>query len=243
MDRTTRFLDARTPIMRRNQSTIVTAFLLAGVLAACSATKEGNAKDVRFSGFLGDYSQLQKGGGERPDYVYVKPGLDLSAYKRVMIDPPQAWVSEAQRKKMGEKNLSYILTSLDKALRDDIGKKWELVDRPAPDVIRIRMAISNASGENGTLTPFTRIVPWGLMVSEGVDATTGNYINNGRVTGELEVQDGGTGARLAAAVDERVGANSISNAFSNWGDVVDGCRFWAERVTSRLVKYKMKPTK
>ena len=229
--------------MRRSQLAIVTACLVAGVLAACSTTKEGNAKDIKFSGFLGDYSQLKKGGGERPDYVYIKPGLDLSVYKRVMVDPPQAWVSEQQRKKVGEKNLSYILTSLDKALRDDLGKKWELVDRPAPDVLRIRMAITNTSGETGALTPVTRIVPWGLMVSEGVDLSTGDYINNGRVTGELEIADGTTGERLAAAVDERVGANSISNAFSNWGDVVDGCRFWAERVTSRLVKYKMKPTK
>jgi Protein of unknown function (DUF3313) len=212
-------------------------------LASCATTDEGSAKDIKFSGFLGDYSDLKKGTGGQPDYVYVMPGINLAPYTRIMIDPPQAWVTSAQREKLGEKDLSYLLTSLDKAYRDALGAKWELVDRPAADVIRIRLAIDNAHGDIGVLTPFSRILPWGLVAEEGVKVTTGSYLNDGSITAEEEILDGGTGKRLAAAVDSRTGGNSVTNVFSNWGDVKDACSYWANKNVQRLMDWGMKPTK
>jgi hypothetical protein len=232
--------------MRTLCSTVLAGALAAAAAVAisgCHATKEGEAKDVKFSGFLGDYKDLKRGGPGQADYVYWEPGLNLSGYTKIMLDPPQAWVTPEQREKIGEKNLSYILTSLDKSLRESLGAKWELVDRPAAGVLRLRFAITNASSAIGVLTPFTRIVPWGLVASEGVDLTTGDYLNNGTVTGEEEALDGATGKRLEAAVDMRVGGNSPTNVFSNWGDVVDACKYWSDRIANRLVAFGMKPTK
>jgi hypothetical protein len=117
------------------------------------------------------------------------------------------------------------------------------VDRPAADVIRIRLAIDNASGDVGALTPFSRILPWGLVAEEGVKLTTGHYLNDGAITAEEEVLDGGTGKRLAAAVDRRTGGNSVENVFSNWGDVKDACTYWANKNAKRLTDWGMKPTK
>jgi hypothetical protein len=231
----------RTAVSTAVVTTALTVALL--IFAACSATKEGSYKDIKFSGFLGDYSDLKRGGPGQVDYLYVEPGLNLANYTQIMLDPPQAWVSAEQRQKISEKNLTYLLTALDKAMSDALGAKWELVSRPGPHVLRVRMAITNADSAIGVLTPFTRLVPWGLVASEGVDVVTGDYINNGSVTGEEEVLDGATGRRLEAAVDRRVGGNSPKNVFSNWGDVVDACRYWSDRLTSRLVSWGMKPTK
>lgn len=217
--------------------------VLTVALAACSATKRGNPKDVKFSGFLGDYSQLKPGTGDQADFIYIKPGLNLSRYQSVMIDPPQAWISEKQREKIGEKDLAYLLTSFDKAMRDTFAKKWTLVDRPSHDTVRVRIAISNASAATGALTPFTRILPWGMIGSEAVNVATGEYLNVGTITAEMEVVDGGTGERLGAGVDQRVGANSPVNVFSDWGDVLSGCTFWAERLSARLVEFGMKPSR
>jgi hypothetical protein len=152
-------------------------------------------------------------------------------------------VSAAQREKIGEKDLAFLITTLDTALRESLGAKWELVDRPAVDVVRFRFAIDNASSETGALTPFSRILPWGLIAQEAVKLTTGEYLNVGTITAEEELLDGGTGKRLEAAVDQREGGNSVENVFSNWGDVKDACKYWSDRCAQRLIQYGMKPTK
>jgi hypothetical protein len=227
--------------MRAVAMLLLTAASLAA--AACSTTVEGKPKNIKFSGFLGNYSDLKRGGPGQPAYIYIKPGLNLAPYTKIMLDPPQAWLSPEQREKIGEQELTNLLTSLDKALRDSLGAKWELVDRPAVDVIRIRFCIDNASDAVGVLTPFTRILPWGLVAQAGVKVATGEYLNVGTITTEQEILDGGTGQRLEAAVDQREGGNSVENVFSNWGDVVDALRYWSDRMASRLVAYGMKPTK
>jgi hypothetical protein len=217
--------------------------ILGLAVLACASTKEGKPKDIKFSGFLGDYSQLKPGGPGKVAWAYYAPGFSVSQFNKVMVDPPEAWVSQEQRAKMGEENVSYLLTSLDTAMRDSLGAKWELVDRPAAGVLRIRLAISNATSATGALTPFTRIVPFGLITSLGVNEATGNYLNVGAVNGEMEVVDGGTGKRLAAFVDRREGTGSIGSAFTDWGDVVDACHFWSDRLANRLVELGMRPTK
>ena len=222
-----------------------TLLLAAASLAvpACSTTVEGKPKDIKFSGFLGNYSDLKRGGSGEPAYIYIKPGLNLAPYTKIMIDAPQAWVSPEQREKIGEDELANLLTSLDKALRDSLGAKWQLVDRPAVDVIRIRFCIDNANDAIGVLTPFSRILPWGLVAQGAVKVTTGEYLNVGSITCEEEILDGGTGQRLEAAVDQREGGNSVTNVFSNWGDVVDALHYWTDRLTNRLIAWGMKPTK
>ncbi|MCU0725773.1 MAG: DUF3313 domain-containing protein [Planctomycetes bacterium] len=213
------------------------------MIAACSATKTGDIEEIKFSGFLGDYSQLKTGGEDQAAYAWIQPGLNLSSYRRIMIDPPQAWISSEERAEIGEEDMSYLLTSLDKALREDLGEKWVIVDRPGADVIRLRSAISNAQSASGGLSPFTRILPWGRILSLGVRGVTGDYLNQGDITVEAEFLDGGTGNRLAAAVDCRVGRNSPLNTFTNWGDVVDACSWWSERIAERLVEFGMAPSK
>jgi len=227
--------------MRAMHAAVLSVLALA--VAGCSSTKEGNPKDIKFSGFLGDYSQLKPGGPGKAAFAYWAPGLSIVKFTKVMVDPPEAWVSDEQRKKISEENLSYLLTSLDTAMRDSLGAKWELVDRPGPDVLRIRLAIANATSATGALTPFTRIVPFGLITSLGVNEATGSYLNVGAVNGEMEVVDGGTGKRLAAFVDRREGTGSMGSAFSDWGDVVDACHYWSDRLANRLVELGMRPTK
>ena len=39
------------------------------------------------SGFLSDYSKLEPGGDDRAQLVYIKPGLSVSAYRAVYVEP------------------------------------------------------------------------------------------------------------------------------------------------------------
>jgi hypothetical protein len=52
-------------------------------LAGCSAS---GMQDVQKSVFLFDYSHLKPGGDDQAALVYVKPGLDLKAFDKIMFD-------------------------------------------------------------------------------------------------------------------------------------------------------------
>ncbi len=216
--------------------------VIALAICGCASTLQGDMEDVKFSGFLKDYSQLKPGGDDRAGYVYVAPGLSLAAYKRICIQPPQAYITAEQREEIGEEDLTYILSSLDAAFREELGENWEITDKPAADTLVLRMAISNAGDATGALTPFTRLIPWGRLLSRGVQVVSGEFINQGEVTGEMELTDA-KGVRLAAAVDRRVGGNNPLNMFSDWGDVKDVFSYWGEKIAERLEEFGMVPTK
>jgi len=49
----------------------MTAFAAAALaVASCSTTVEGKPKDIKFSGFLGDYSDLKSGAPGQPAFLY-----------------------------------------------------------------------------------------------------------------------------------------------------------------------------
>jgi len=221
----------------------VTILAAALALPACSAPAEARGEDIVFSGFLGDGAELQPGGAGKAEYLYVEPGLDLAGFTAVKLDPPQVWLSDEQRAKIGEDQLADLLTALDQALREALGARWDFTDRSAPDVLRVRLAISNATAATGELMPFSRIVPFGPIADQPVKASAGNFLNLGAVHAELELLDGETGKRLAAFVDRRQDTSSMGSVFSTWGDVADACSFWGERLVRHLTDYGMVPTR
>jgi hypothetical protein len=60
----------------------------------------------------------------------------------------------------------------------------------------------------------------------------------GRVRGELEVLDGGTGQQLLAGIDERVGTRGIEGVTDKWSDVQMAFDDWAERIRLRLAEHR-----
>lgn len=63
-------------------------------MTACASTQQANT--VARSGFLDDYSRLQKGAGDSEALLrYVNPVADWKHYTKVMIDPVQLWLGEA----------------------------------------------------------------------------------------------------------------------------------------------------
>jgi len=59
-------------------------------MRAVTTTVERKAKDIKFSGFLGNYSDLKRGGPGQPAYISIRPGRNLAPCTRIMLDPPQA---------------------------------------------------------------------------------------------------------------------------------------------------------
>ena len=226
------------------------SWFMAGVLAplallwlsGCAATQE--AKSVEKSGFLGDYSMLKEGqrstmsesSADQALWIYKNPAAEWSKYKKIQLDPVTLWTSQkdSQLKDVSaadrQRLAGLLWAKLDEALRKD----YEIVNEPGPDVLRIQVAITEASESSVALDTVTSIIPQARMLSGMKSLATGVSAFTGSASVEGKMTDGGTGSLLAAAVDRRGGTKSLSGVTNSWNDIEEAYRFWAEKLRYRL---------
>ena len=91
-------------------------------LVACSATKQ--ARDVGFSGFLGDYSKLVRGSEGQELYVYNNPKGNWAAYNKILLDPVMIWQDPESLQKLPQEDLQRLADFLHNALREELKKDY-----------------------------------------------------------------------------------------------------------------------
>ncbi len=64
-------------------------------LVALLACSDGTAPVVEPSGFLGDYSQLEKGRGDQVQLVYINPEAHFARYDKILLEHAAAFEAEA----------------------------------------------------------------------------------------------------------------------------------------------------
>ncbi len=223
--------------------TLIIRSFSAGVLvlfaAGCATTHQ--VRSVETSGFLGDYSQLREGAGEEANLVYIDAAADFGKYSKVKVEPVQLWKSEDPDSALGslskedqQQLVDYLYTSL----RDHLSKDYLLVDKPDADTLVIRAAITEARKSKPVLDLVSNVTPFGLGITYAKRIAFGTHTSVGLVTGEMEMLDGGTGQRIAAAVDRRAGTKVLRGKFARWGDAKDAFDYWARRVQTRLAELR-----
>ena len=209
--------------------------LLLALGASCSTTYQ--ARHAQTSGFLGDYSQLRQGRAREPLLIYYNPAADIRAYDRILIDPVTGYMGAGSHlSKLSKPDRQALLDYFHATLREQLGQDYALVDRPGPGVLRLRIALTDARGPKPVLDTLSTVVPVGLAISALERAALGKTLTTGSVRIEAEALDGETGVRLAAMVDERVGAKITGrfDKWSKWQDARDAFDYWAGRLRATL---------
>jgi len=221
---------------RRVSKRMIAAALVAGLaLSIGCAPLRQRREAVEPSGFLRDYSQLQKN-DQYPAYlVYINPRANWSKYNAIMIDSVSLWGSSD---KLSLEDRQMITGMMYNALFDTLGKNFAIVTAPGMNVLRLRAAITEAQGSKVALNVVTSVVPQLKILTTvgGMAADTAVLV--GEASAEIEAVDSVTGERVAAGVDRQTGTKAIirGNKFSKWGDVQEACNYWADRVDKFLVK-------
>jgi len=205
--------------------------VLSGVLLiGCSAS---GMKDVKKTGFLGDYTMLNPGGDDRAALVYVKPGTDLKPYKKIMFDRVLVSLAdEAEHKEIDPAILAEMSKYYQDALMNAVKSGYQLVDQPGADVLRVRAVITGITPSNPVSNTMSSIIPVGMIVAGATKATSGDNLGTGEAATEIEVVDSVSGTRLAAAVDRRQGGKAAFRG--KWEDTKDAFDYWANRFRERL---------
>jgi hypothetical protein len=227
---------------RKIGSMILVACLLVS-LTGCAATRERRGTPES-TGFLGDYSQLKENPQFPASLVYVRPGVQWNAYSSIQIDSVGLWTDE-QTSGMSQEDRQMLTDMLYDKLNTELGRYFTLVDRPASDALRLRVALTQASGAKPVLRAITTIIPQ-LRLAGGLIGLAGDTATTvGEARMEMEILDEGTNQRLAAAVDERAGTKVLfaKRAYTTWGDVEAACDYWAKRIAWQLARHgvQLKP--
>jgi hypothetical protein len=200
------------------------------LLTGCAA---GGMKDVQKAGFLGDYSMMKPGGDDRAALVYIKPDVSFPVYKKLMFERVVVLFSDnAQPREIDPAMLKELTDYYQNALFNAVKGGYEIVDQPGPDVLRVRVAITDMKPSNPTANTLSTIVPVGIVVSGATKAVSGDNLGTGEASTEFELLDSMTGVRLAAAVDRRQGGKGVFRG--KWEDTKEAFDYWATRFRQRL---------
>lgn len=216
-------------------------FLLALVcfaMTACATTQQ--ASTVGRSGFLDDYSILQKGAGDREALLrYVNPIADWKHYSKVMIDPVQLWLGEASSlRNLPQEERIRLTALLMGKIQNALLADYRVVREAGPHVMRLSVALTEAEASNTVLDTISSVLPTGYVLSGTKSLTTGTGTFVGSASIEAKITDAELGTLLAAAVDRRAGTKSLSGVTAEWNDVEESFEYWANTLRYRLCQWR-----
>lgn len=215
--------------MKRSVRVIVLA-----VIGMAFLVSAGFAEDKKYSGFLGDsYSLLQPGPKDGAKERYLKPGVDLGKYKRLMIDSVIFYFADdSQYKGIDPAEMKELADQFNQAILNAVMDKYPVTSEPGPDVLRLKIAITNIKASKPGVSGITSIVPVGLALSTVKKGATGSWSGSGATAVELMALDSTTNDIIALAVDDRKAG--FTERFSKWGSAKEAFEYWAKRIRAVL---------
>ena len=215
---------------------ILTIALIAIMLPSVSWA----AGDVKFSGFLDDYSKL-KPNPERTNVLsYRAPDYQPKNYSRFILPPIEIWLDPASEYKGVEPDqLKKVTDRFREAITDALEDGYPFVDKPGAGVAIVRIALTNVYLKKKKVKWYN-YTPVGA-VSKGVEVAAGKNMALTSAHLEIEMLDSQSGQRLQAGVDLQAGEKLREKIEegkkapeTTWADVEGTLEFYAKRLRKRM---------
>jgi hypothetical protein len=157
------------------------------------------AKELKPSGFLEDYSGFTESEETKDFYVKRNPDRNIGEYSKFIIDPitvyfaPRKGLSKINPKRVGinPKRLAELTAFFEEEIVRTLSENYTVVDEPGEGVLRLKIAVTDVKAN----MPILNIHMY--------SSTTG--IGLGSASMEGEAVDSATGEQILAVVDSRKG--------------------------------------
>jgi len=214
----------------------MTIYLLMLLVSFSFLSGCANKNRLKPTGFLSDYSKLQAGKKDQALKRYVDTTVDFSKYKKVIIDKVIFYFKPDSRPiGVNPEELEMLANSFEKALIDSLKDKYPVVTKPGPDVLRLRVAITDVKAGNPVLGTASAVLPVGVAINALSNVATGESVNVGEATIEAEFIDSETDKVIAAIMDRRVGSTySTGSVKGKWGHAKQAFEHWAKSLREWL---------
>ena len=233
---------------------MLTLLILTLGLTGCASQQAGVKKspDTAHTGFLSDYSKLEPTGQgvER----YQDPDMDFSRYDKILLDRITVWYkNDNEYKGIDPAELKALADYFHTAIVAALGDAYPVVDTPGPDVLRVRIALTDLVPTKPEYSVVMLAVPFGSaadLVMGGKDMHA-PYL--GETAVEAEMLDSLTHQQLYAYIERKqgkkyqydpskgtegvkAGVSGYFDAYSTWGYAKAACDQWAKALRVRLDK-------
>jgi hypothetical protein len=159
---------------------------------------------------------------------WLKPGVDFSKYKKVMVDYVVfALADDSEYKAIPGDEMKELGDAASLALVNAIREKYPVVAEPGPDVSRLRMAIVGLKQSNPVISGITSVIPVGLGISIIKKGAVGAWSGAGATQAEAMILDSMTNEVLAVGYLEYTAG--FTERFTKWGSVEDAFKYWGEK--------------
>jgi len=190
------------------------------------------------SEFLGDYSGFEQAKFGTIGKLWRNPKTDIAQYSKVMIDAVALLIDkEPEYNKwlpVKPEEFDQLALYFYDVVRRETGQQFNITDRPGPDVMRIRLVLTEVQPTDShryrqALGLYDVPGRRGSFKSARPDPR----FYQGRVSMEGEVVDSVTGDSLLAFQDRRVGGRAVGRTFddSKWGYVQQSLNYWAAQIS------------
>ncbi len=186
---------------------------------------------------------LQPGGEGEAILVYRNPQADFSRYRMIYVDPVVVWDnSGAKASNISKEDLVRLADELRSKVIWELNQVYIVVPKLVPGGLRLEMALTEAVPSNVGMDVVSTLVPPARMLSGAMGLATGTQAFVGRAGVEGRITDTDTGELLFAAVDRRVGQNTLDGSMNSWNDVQQAFQYWSTRLSERLRELKKTPS-
>jgi hypothetical protein len=208
------------------------------------------------SGFLSDYARLRPVSWAQGIQCWRGPHVDVKKYDKVLISRIIVKLKPGQTEGIDPTDLKALTDYFYQALVKALKPQMQVVDKPGPDVLVMRIALTNlvptsvARSVTGTVVPYAFIAEAGSGVATGRPAGSTPYL--GETGMEMQFRDGASNKVLAECRDTEIGrkyaadmnagvagaaqtwASGYLNSFQEWSYAKNAFDKWAALTAQRL---------
>ncbi|GJL79174.1 MAG: hypothetical protein NPINA01_21630 [Nitrospinaceae bacterium] len=172
------------------------------------------------TGFLSDYSKLQKNPDTEGSRIYFNPDKSLKNYSRFIINPVQVRLSSKGKMWNVKKDQLHAISQYvhDQFVSELTKSNYNIVNTPGPETLILRVAI-------------TEVAPT-RMINRHSSMMVGG-ISLGGASGEAELIDALTGDVVVAAVESQKGEKGF-NGLTKYGNAKNVMDRWVKRLIIRM---------
>ena len=214
---------------------LLSALMTFTMLAACATTEKAPVKqaDLNCGLLADDCNRLTPGGKDQASLRYINPAAQWTKYNKIMIEPVSFWGGDTT--KVPPADQQKLVTYFDQQLQEHLKKKFEIVQEPGSGVMKVQVAMTDASAATPGLRSVSMLIPQAHLLSNLKYLATGTFPFVGGAQAEAKITDCMTGEVLAEAVDRRIGGGAFKTGLQwEWGDAENAISHWCEMLTEKL---------
>lgn len=216
--------------MRFRCLSIVLVLLFSG----CETTRE--SVPVRHAGFLTHPERIGRE-GSTDHRSWNDPDFDLTEFDAVWIPAVSLVLDEGTETDLGQQDINRLAALFRASVRAKMEVEgWRIVEEPGERVLAIHLALSELEPADPVANVVTATAPYLAEAVQVLAVAADVHVFVGKVSTEVRVEDSASGQVLAEGIDRRVGAQSVANMGTTWGDVKDAMDVWSDRIAIGLTK-------